>query len=536
MRKDLLEKFDELKKKEDANLKYKLGLITVLEHVILSAECRTLVDEKWFHFVEDLEHFNSYPWGNLSYGYTVKLFKPNSFGKTKNPKSITYSLHGFPLAMMVWAFEALPELGRQFVEQCSTGGLPRIMCWKMDKHVRSEQLITFFNTSEVQVRRTLQPSSDEVETSYLKDFGITSEDQESVPEDEEEEEGEKNDAEDEDGGLFHMLGLPDVHILGPFISVIYEFFTAKTSMFTINGHVMGITLEDVLYLLRLPINGELVLVGENSHLSYKKFFGEDSKKVKISHLNRIVYNSTENKEKRMRALLLIIIWHFVMPTKNGDGIYPSLASLLENPYNTSSIHAWGAAVLAFLHGRKKKNKEGGNLWLVLAFFLVRIPKLWTILGVEITREELEELARVDYPLKWIMTCSEKVSKNTRVNYKGALRNALESLEDEDIHWRPYMTWELPGDLQSNIDWVRRVSPIFANNYVVHHAPHLLAKQFGLANNVKYTLYHIRMKDNQGSKSHNWTKKYEVHNAKWMNPFFLVDPPAVHRGKKHDYSL
>ncbi|CAA0833712.1 Unknown protein [Striga hermonthica] len=229
-------------------------------------------------------------------------------------------------------------------------------------------------------------------------------------------------------------------------------------MFTINGHVMGITLEDVLYLLRLPINGELVLVGENSHLSYKKFFGEDSEKVKISHLNRIVYNSTENKEKRMRALLLIIIWHFVMPTKNGDGIYPSLASLLENPYNTSSIHAWGAAVLAFLYGRKKKNKEGGNLWLVLAFFLIRIPKLWTILGVEITREELEELARVDYPLKWIMTRLEKVSKNTRVNYKGALRNALESLEDEDIHWRPYMMWELPGDLQSNIDWVRRLSP------------------------------------------------------------------------------
>ncbi|CAA0815729.1 Unknown protein [Striga hermonthica] len=199
MRKDLLEKFDELKKKEDANLKYKLGLITVLEHVILSAECRTLVDEKWFHLVEYLEHFNSYPSGNLSYGYTVKLFKRNSFGKTKNPKSITYALHGFPLAIMVWAFEALPELGRQYAEQCSTGGLPRIMCWKMDKHVRSEQLITFFNTLEVQVRRTLQPSSDEVETSYFKDFGITSEDQESVPEDEEEEEGEKNDAEDEDG-------------------------------------------------------------------------------------------------------------------------------------------------------------------------------------------------------------------------------------------------------------------------------------------------------------------------------------------------
>ncbi|CAA0831132.1 Domain of unknown function (DUF1985 [Striga hermonthica] len=198
MRKDLLEKFDNLKKKEHAHLKYKLGLITVLEHVILSAECRTLVDEKWFHLVEDLEHFNSYHWGNLSYGYTVKLFKRNTFGKIKNPKLIKYSLHGFPLAIMVWAFEALPESGRQFGEHCSTGGLPRIMCWKMDKHLRSEQLTTFFNTSEVQVRRTLQPSSDEVETSYLKDFSITSEEQEIVLDDEEEEKGEKNEAENED--------------------------------------------------------------------------------------------------------------------------------------------------------------------------------------------------------------------------------------------------------------------------------------------------------------------------------------------------
>ncbi|CAA0815166.1 Unknown protein [Striga hermonthica] len=149
MRKDLLEKFDNLKKKEHAHLKYKLGLITVLEHVILSAECRTLVSEKWFHLVEDLEHFNSYPWGNLSYGYTVKLFKRNTFGKIKNLKLIKYSLHGFPLAIMV------------------------------------------------QVRRTLQPSSDEVETSYLKDFSITSEEQEIVLDDEEEEEGEKNEAENE---------------------------------------------------------------------------------------------------------------------------------------------------------------------------------------------------------------------------------------------------------------------------------------------------------------------------------------------------
>ncbi|GER39918.1 Ulp1 protease family protein [Striga asiatica] len=185
----VLEKLND--KEGDEDLIYKLGLLTVLEHVVLSNECRTLVDKKWFHLVENLEEFNGYPWGNLSYEYTVKLFKRKRFDNIKNTE-MKYSLHGFPLAIMVWAFEALPELGRKFAETCGGGGrLPRILSWKMTKQWRSEQLSTFFNTSEVEVRRTLQPSRDEVQTSYLKEFRI-------VPEDEEEEEEEENEDEDDE--------------------------------------------------------------------------------------------------------------------------------------------------------------------------------------------------------------------------------------------------------------------------------------------------------------------------------------------------
>ncbi|CAA0813876.1 Unknown protein [Striga hermonthica] len=135
-RNDLLEKFHELDNEEDAETKYKLGLVTVLEHVVLSAECETLVDERWFNLVEDLEKFNSYPWGNLSYQQTLKLFQRTSFGKGKNPKSIKYSLHGFPLAIMI------------------------------------------------EVRRTLEPCSYEVESSYVNDLGIIAQEEDSVRQDE----------------------------------------------------------------------------------------------------------------------------------------------------------------------------------------------------------------------------------------------------------------------------------------------------------------------------------------------------------------
>ncbi|CAA0837026.1 Unknown protein [Striga hermonthica] len=200
MKKDLLEQFDGLVEKGDVDLKYKLGLLIVLEYAVLSNECRTLVDERLFHLVEDLEQFNNYPWGNLSYEYTVKLFKRKTLGIKKKPNAIKYSLHGFPLAIMVWAFEALPELGRKFGQTYGGGRLPRMMSWKMSKQWRSEQIRMFFDASEVEVRRTLQPSSDEVETSYLKEFAIT-EEEAIIPKDEEEEEKEeeeKNEDEDED--------------------------------------------------------------------------------------------------------------------------------------------------------------------------------------------------------------------------------------------------------------------------------------------------------------------------------------------------
>ncbi|CAA0833741.1 DNA polymerase alpha catalytic subunit, partial [Striga hermonthica] len=81
--------------------------------------------------------------------YTTRSVNLRVIGdSTKGTTCPNYPRCNGHLKLQVWAFEALPELGRQFGEHCSTGGLPRIMCWKMDKHLRSEQLTTFFNTSE----------------------------------------------------------------------------------------------------------------------------------------------------------------------------------------------------------------------------------------------------------------------------------------------------------------------------------------------------------------------------------------------------
>ncbi|GER30669.1 cysteine proteinases superfamily protein [Striga asiatica] len=118
---------------------------------------------------------------------TVKLFKRTSFGKGKNPQSINYSLHGFSLAIMIWAFEALPDVGREFAQTNIGVPFPRMYCWKMKKQLRDELLTTFFDRAEIQVRRTLEPSSYEFESSYLNKLGIIVEEEDSVRQDEDEE-------------------------------------------------------------------------------------------------------------------------------------------------------------------------------------------------------------------------------------------------------------------------------------------------------------------------------------------------------------
>ena len=60
--------------------------------------------------------------------------------------------------------------------------------------------------------------------------------------------------------------------------------------------------------------------------------------------------------------------------------------------------------------------------------------------------------------------------------------------------------------------VNRVSPIFCNNHVVHHKPHLIAKQFGCGDFkfekvFDFMEYTLQTKDNSGASCHRYRKIY-----------------------------
>ncbi|CAA2938467.1 Hypothetical predicted protein [Olea europaea subsp. europaea] len=62
-------------------------------------------------------------------GFWAKKFQKT---KRRQEKEITYTIHDFPIAMQVWAYEAVPEIGEHFGQQVGER-MPRLLSWSARK-------------------------------------------------------------------------------------------------------------------------------------------------------------------------------------------------------------------------------------------------------------------------------------------------------------------------------------------------------------------------------------------------------------------
>ncbi|XP_024026804.1 uncharacterized protein LOC112093135 [Morus notabilis] len=87
--------------------KAKIAIIYLLAQVLLSGDEKKTVPLEWLSYVDDLDFFNSYPWGRVSFEGTLWSLRKNlrekfqKWVRKRGHKSIkeTYSVCGFP-----WAF------------------------------------------------------------------------------------------------------------------------------------------------------------------------------------------------------------------------------------------------------------------------------------------------------------------------------------------------------------------------------------------------------------------------------------------------
>ncbi|KAL2518454.1 Ulp1-like peptidase [Abeliophyllum distichum] len=138
--------------------KYKLGLACIYESVLTVKVLNTKIDGHILDLVDDLDLFNEYPWRRKIYDLTR-----HAFMRSWEDQMEMYSLWGFPLAVQVWAFEAIPSIAHLFHAQMQERRLPMMCSWNSRLTPESRHIVEVLDDLQLRVRCTLHASPDERE-------------------------------------------------------------------------------------------------------------------------------------------------------------------------------------------------------------------------------------------------------------------------------------------------------------------------------------------------------------------------------------
>ncbi|WJX31406.1 hypothetical protein P8452_19835 [Trifolium repens] len=171
--------------------------------------------------------------------------------------------------------------------------------------------------------------------------------------------------------------------------------------------------------------------------AFKRVFGiVDKKPGSIKRLKDLAGNTNLEIDTRMKAALLVLIACFVFPTGDEHNINGGFVKFVERLEDVDN-YAWGEALLAFLYNGIRKWKAdkyliNGNLWVVLAFFLIRIPELRAAIGINLN------LDKQQVPLLLpVVEAISKMSYNHKPTYLSKVETILDTLTEDKIRWKPY---------------------------------------------------------------------------------------------------
>ncbi|PHU13693.1 hypothetical protein BC332_14898 [Capsicum chinense] len=120
--------------------KQSLCLVWFVHNIIWVRDINNKINIGLIKLSEDLEAFNSYPWGYESFKMTIKYLLTPLAPKTVN-------LYDFPWAFMAWVFEAISYL-RQQVNYQEEVSCPRILRWLSAKTYKNVKFPDLFNPSK----------------------------------------------------------------------------------------------------------------------------------------------------------------------------------------------------------------------------------------------------------------------------------------------------------------------------------------------------------------------------------------------------
>ncbi|KAM3281149.1 hypothetical protein P3S67_028169 [Capsicum chacoense] len=140
--------------------KQSLCLVWFVHNILWARDVNNNISFGLIKLCEDLEAFNSYPWGYECFKMTVKYLLTPLALKTVN-------LYGFPWAFMAWVFEAIPYL-RQQVNYQEGVSYPRILRWLSAKTHKNTKFLDLFNPpKDTNVHPSLVPTNRELKMPFF---------------------------------------------------------------------------------------------------------------------------------------------------------------------------------------------------------------------------------------------------------------------------------------------------------------------------------------------------------------------------------
>ena len=137
-------KFDD---DEDA---IRLALLYVIFCIPLSNASSVKIDPKFFALAEELEAFNQFPWGVLSWEATRSAICAAVDNRTsskrrqqKKSQIAHYSIAGFPHSLLVWAYESIPAIASKFTTNYENA-IPRMLSWMTADNVKFDEVMWAF--------------------------------------------------------------------------------------------------------------------------------------------------------------------------------------------------------------------------------------------------------------------------------------------------------------------------------------------------------------------------------------------------------
>ncbi|GMN48336.1 hypothetical protein TIFTF001_017518 [Ficus carica] len=153
----------------------KLGLLYMIFCIPLANANSVKIDPKYFAQADNLEEFNAFSWGVLSWEATriaISNAVENRLSSKRRPlkkyDKVHYSIAGFLYALLVWAYESIPTI----VGKCTTKyfeAILRMLSWTSANNVKFDDIMsTLTVVGEKQPKCfVMMPTDEELKDPYV---------------------------------------------------------------------------------------------------------------------------------------------------------------------------------------------------------------------------------------------------------------------------------------------------------------------------------------------------------------------------------